>query len=184
MTPTEHPVLDAIFARRSIRRYLDRPVEREKIRKLLEAAMAAPSACNIQPWEFVVIDEVEAVRRFKGVVPENGPYNAPLVIVVCGLAELIPWGGDNGIVDCCAAIENMLIAATEMGLGSVWIGGFQAPLIRKELNIPEKVSVIGIAYFGYPDEEKEPRTQYLEDAVYWQIYDPQREHHKRSGSLA
>jgi nitroreductase len=158
-------------------------VEREKIHMLLEAAMAAPTACNIQPWEFIVIDEPAAVRHFKQIVPDNGPYNAPLVIVACGLAELIPWGDDNGIVDCCAAIENMLIAATEMSLGSVWIGGFQPELVRKELNIPEKVSVIGIAYFGYPDEEKEPRTQYLEDAVYWQKYDPAREHHKRPGSL-
>jgi nitroreductase len=184
MTPSEHPVLDAIFSRRSIRRYTDRPVEREKICTLLEAAMAAPSACNIQPWEFIVIDEPEAVRRFKEVVSENGPYNAPLVIVVCGLAELIPWGDDNGIVDCAAAIENMLIAATEMGLGSVWIGGFQPTLIRKELHIPEQVSVIGIAYFGYPDEQKEPRTKYLEEAVYWQQYDPQREHQKRPDALA
>jgi nitroreductase len=179
----EEHVFDALLGRRSIRAYLDRPVEHEKIIKLLQAAMAAPSACNIQPWEFVVLTDPERVRALKAAVVENGSCNAPLVIVVCGHGDYIPWEGDHGLVDCCAAIENMLIAATAMGLGSVWIGGFDAASIRELLDIPQDVFPVGIAYFGYAAEQKEPRTQYVEQAVYWQKYDPTRERRPRTGNL-
>jgi nitroreductase len=105
------------------------------------------------------------------------------VIVVCGYGEFIPWEGDKGVVDCCAAIENMLIAATAMGLGSVWIGGFDPSLIRALLDIPDHVLPVGAVYSGYPAEGKEPRTQYIEEAVYWQEYDRERKHEPRPGNL-
>ena len=180
----EKHVFDAIYGRRSIRVYVeDKQVEHEKIIKLLKAGMAAPSACNIQPWEFVVVTEKETVSQIKRSIERFGAYNAPLVIVVCGYREFIPWEDDNGEADCCAAIENMLIAATAMGLGSVWIGGFDAASIRAILDIPDHVAPIGVVYFGYPAESKEPRTQYLEEAVYWQKYDRGRKHQPRPGSL-
>ena len=184
MTQYEDHVFDALYARRSIRAYVeDEEVEHEKILKLLKAAMAAPSACNIQPWEFIVVTEKDRTDAIKASIARWGNYNAPLVIVVCGLPELIPWQGGKGVIDCSAAIENMLIAATAMGLGSVWIGGFDPSALRGLLDIPESVVPLGVAYFGYPAEEKEPRTQYLEEAVYWQRYDPEREHPRRPGSL-
>lgn len=184
MDQLEKHVFDAIYARRSVRRYMeDKEVEHEKIIKLLKAAMAAPSACNIQPWEFIVINEKEAVADFKKCVEQHGNYNAPLIIVVCGYTGFIPWDNDEGEYDCCAAIENMHIAAVSMGLGSVWIGGFNQDTIRKQLNIPEDVYPIGIVYFGYPKEIPEPRTQYREEAVFWQKYDPEREHNPAVGNL-
>ena len=112
----EKHVFDAIYSRRSIRTYLDKEVEHEKIEKLLKAAMAAPSACNIQPWEFVVITDKALIQDIKNSIKQYSQYNAPLVIVVCGNPEFIPWEGDTGIIDCCAAIENMLLAATAIGL--------------------------------------------------------------------
>ena len=184
MNPYEQHVFDAIYGRRSIRAYReDREVEHEKIIKLLRAGMAAPSACNIQPWEFIVITDPEAVSRVRAGIPRYGDYNAPVIIVVCGVPELIPWEGDAGTADCCAAIENMLIAATAMGLGSVWIGGFDTPALRELLDIPEPVVPLGVVYFGYPAERKEPRTQYLEEAVHWQKYDDERGRRPRPGSL-
>ena len=184
MNQYEKHVFDAIFGRRSIRAYLEgKTVEREKIIKLLEAGMAAPSACNIQPWEFIVVTEQETVSLIRKTIADHGDYNAPVVIVVCGSAEFIPWEGDKGVIDCCAAIENMLIAATAMGLGSVWIGGFDPPSIRKLLDIPEDVLPVGVVYFGYPAERKEPRTKYVEEAIYWQKYDPERERQPRPGNL-
>jgi nitroreductase len=184
MNQAEKHVFDAIFGRRSIRAYLeDKQVEHEKIMKLLQAAMAAPSACNIQPWEFIVVTEKEQVSLIKQAVADHGNYDAPVVIVVCGYTEFIPWEGDQGVIDCCAAIENMLIAATAMGLGSVWIGGFDPSSIRKLLDIPESVFPVGIVYFGYAAERKKPRTRYIEEAVYWQKYDPERAHHPRPGNL-
>jgi len=184
MSQYEKHVFDAIYGRRSIRVYReDKQVEQDKIVKLLKAGMAAPSACNIQPWEFIVVTEKETVSQIRKSIKRFGDYNTPLVIVVCGYREFIPWEGDNGEADCCAAIENMLIAATAMGLGSVWIGGFDPSSIRAILDIPDHVVPIGVVYFGYPAESKEPRTQYLEEAVYWQRYDPAREHRRRPGSL-
>jgi nitroreductase len=179
----EKNIFDAIYKRRSIRTYLDKEVEHEKIEKLLKAAMAAPSACNIQPWEFVVVTDKGAIQDIKNSIRQYSQYNTPLVIVVCGNPEFIPWKGDTGIIDCCAAIENMLLAATVMGLGSVWIGGFEPELIRELLDIPDKVYPIGVVYFGYPAEHPEPRTQYREEVVHWGKYDPARKHEKAPGSI-
>jgi nitroreductase len=184
MSQQEKIVFDAIFGRRSVRAYVaDKAVEPEKIVKLLQAGMAAPSACNIQPWEFVVVTENETIASIKNSIAQFGNYNAPLVIVVCSYAAYIPWDGDEGTVDCSAAIENMLIAATTLELGSVWIGGFDRAAIRSLLDIPDPVIPIGVIYFGYPAEHPEPRTKYVEEAVYWQKYDPQRSHSPRPGSL-
>ena len=184
MNQYEKHVFGAILGRRSVRAYLeDRQVEHEKIVKLLQAGMAAPSACNIQPWEFIVVTEKETVSLIKKSIANYANYNAPVVMVVCGYAKFIPWEGDNGIIDCCAAIENMLIAATAMGLWSVWIGGFDPASIRKILDIPESVVPIGVVYLGYAAERQEPRTKYVEEAVYWQKYDPEREHLPRPGNL-
>ena len=184
MSQYEKHVFDAIYGRRSIRTYIeDKDVEQEKIVKLLKAGMAAPSACNIQPWEFIVVTDRDTVRQIKQSIERFGDYNAPMVMVVCSYPEFIPWEGDDGVRDCSAAIENMLIAATAMDLGTVWIGGFDPVLIRRILDIPSHVVPMGVIYVGYPAEHQEPRTQYLEDAVYWQKYDPERKHQPRPGNL-
>ncbi len=184
MTDREKHVFDVLYARRSVRSYIpDRKVEDEKITKLLQAAMAAPSACNIQPWEFIVVSDDAPLRQIKDSIAQYGNYNAPLIVVVCGYAGFIPWEDDVGTVDCSAAIENMLLAATAMGLGSVWVGGFDADALRRLLDIPEDVHPIGVIYLGYPAESPEPRTQYLEEAVHWQKYDRTRAHEKRPGSI-
>ncbi len=184
MELSSQPVFDALYARRSVRRYQpDRPVEPEKIDLLLKAAMAAPSACNIQPWEFIVVTQPETLAQVRQHCGQFGGYNAPLIIVTCAYRDYIPWPGDDGIVDCAAAMENMHVAAPALGLGSVWIGGFDAPGLRAVLDIPANVAVSGVAYFGYPAEHPNPRTQYLDSAVYWEKYDPARQHPKRPGSL-
>jgi len=180
----EQHVFDAIYGRRSIRNYVEgKEVEREKIVKLLKAGMAAPSACNIQPWEFVVVTDGDTVSQVKQSIERFGDYNAPVVMVVCSYPEFIPWDGDKGAMDCSAAIENMLIAAAAMDLGTVWIGGFDSAAIRQILDIPENVVPMGVIYVGYPAEHPEPRTQYLEEAVYWQKYDSERKHQPRPGNL-
>ena len=184
MDLNEKQVFDAIFSRRSIRVYQpSREVEREVIIKLLQAAMAAPSACNIQPWEFIVLQGEKALGQVKSLLREHGNYDPPLVMVVCGYPDDIPWEGDTGRADCCAAIQNMLLAATAMGLGSVWIGGFDSDALRQALDIPSQVVPQAVVYFGYPAESKEPRTKYLEEAVYWGKYDPSRVRKPRSGNI-
>ena len=177
-------LFDVLYRRRSVRRFQGRPVERGVIARLLDAAMAAPSACNLQPWEFIVLLEPENVARLKGCIGEsNGRhYNAPAAIVVCGNSHHIPWGG-YGTLDCAAAIENLLLAVTTLGLGAVWIGDFDPTAVAALLDIPEHVGVVSLVLLGYPAEDKPPRGQYTEEAVYWERYDPQREHPKRSIDL-
>lgn len=178
-------LFDVMYSRRSIRVYEEnKPVERDKITLLLKAAMAAPSACNLQPWEFIIVDETESLDKLKECIDGgNGRhYNAPAAFVVCANTSYIPWESD-GAMDCSAAIENMLLAATALGLGAVWIGAIDADAIKSQFEIPAHVAVNAVVLFGYPAEQKPPRTQYTEEAVYWQKYDPKREHPERTTDL-
>ncbi len=115
--------LETIFARRSIRKYQDKPVEQEKLELLLQAAMAAPSADNTKPWEFIVVTDPEAMDKIRSVML-FGKYNAPAAIIVCGNTSVFknPIGIRFWVQDCSAATENILLAAVELGLGTVWLG--------------------------------------------------------------
>ena len=178
-------LLDVMYRRRSVRRYEEgKTVEHEKIVTMLKAAMAAPSACNLQPWEFIVVTEEEGLNQLKDCIDrENGrSYNAPAAFVVCGNTSYLPWEG-TGAMDCSAAIENILLAATALELGAVWIGAVDGDAVRGLLDIPDHVAVISVVFFGYPAEHKSPRTQYTEEAIYWQRYDPRREHPPRTTDL-
>lgn len=176
-------ILTTIFKRRSIRHYQDRPVEREVLVQLLEAAMSAPNACNSQPWEFIVITDQERLDRLREKLL-FARYNGPAAIVVCGNTEI----ANNSVArhywlqDCCAAAENILIAAAGMGLGAVWIGLYPLPSTikpaRQALNIPEHVTPICLLYVGYPAEERRPRTQYDAHRVHWQEYEPRKKRAK------
>jgi nitroreductase len=180
MTEKEKCVFDVIFSRRSIRRYVDgKPVEKEKIVKLLEAAMAAPSACNLQPWEFIVVTEKEKLGQLLDST-QAGKIVCPLSIIICANTKNIPWEGQGWMIDCSAAVQNMMIAAAAMGLGSVWVGSHNEEAIRRLFNVPENIKVMNMVYFGYPDEKKQAGTRYAEDAVYWEKYDPQRKRTMRT----
>lgn len=177
----ELDVLEAIYKRRSIRNYLEKQVDRDVIITLLKAATAAPTAVNCQPWEFIVVDQNEKLSELKDEL-KFARYNAPVAIVVCGNMNLTLKGADHDmwIQDCSAAIENILIAATSLGLGSVWIGIYpvqnRVKLLKKIFNIPEHVIPLSIVYIGHPAEEREARTRYNEKRVYWQEYEPKRKH--------
>ncbi|MCR4407098.1 MAG: nitroreductase family protein [Anaerolineae bacterium] len=154
--------LDNIFARRSIRRYTDQPVSENDIKTLLEAAMAAPSASDRRPWHFIVVRE----RTTLDALAESHPYakmlfEAPLCIVPCADPAISDaWW----IQDCCAATENLLLAATALGLGTVWIGVYPRPervqAVRQILGIPESIVPLCLIPVGHPAEHKQPRTRY------------------------
>jgi len=164
--------LDVILKRRSIRRFTDQPVEKEIILRLLEAAMAAPSAMNAQPWEFVVITEPKVLERIHN-SSLFAKMKAPVVISVLGSRRMQKnkAGERFWVQDCSAASENILLAATAFGLGSVWVGVHPVTLfedqISRILNLPEGVRPLNLLFIGYPAEEKEPRTQYEEQRVHW-----------------
>lgn len=162
-------VFNAILARRSIRNFKEEKVPREKILPLLQAAMAAPSACNLQPWEFIVVDDPDTLQKLKDAAP-LGRYNAPLAIVICGRTEHIPWKDDGWQFDIGAAAQNMMLECVELGLSSVCIGGFDQAAAAKLLDIPENIHPLVIIEIGYALAEKAPRTWYTEEAVSWQKY--------------
>jgi nitroreductase len=169
-------ILSVIFSRRSIRKYEERKLERDVLVQLLQAAMAAPTAANARPWEFVVVDEPEYLDPLKAVLP-FGQYNAPAAIVVCGNPDIAnnSAGRLYWVQDCSAALENMMIAAAGMGLGSVWIGVYplesRVKSVRTVLHMPENATPLGVMYVGHPAEEKEARSQYDPHRVYWQVYE-------------
>ena len=168
-------IMTHILSRRSIRKYTNEPVSREDILRLLQAAMAAPSATNRKPWEFVVVTEPEVLESLRRVLP-FGRYNAPAAIIVCGnMGRALPWPArDFWIQDCSAATENILLAATGLGLGAVWVGvhpiGLLVKAVSRVLSLPKGVIPLGVVYVGHPAEAKAPRTQYDEKRVHWQKY--------------
>ncbi|MBM7614331.1 nitroreductase [Alkaliphilus hydrothermalis] len=182
---TNMDIFDCINKRRSIRKYKNLEVEKEKIDLLIKAGMAAPSACNRQPWEFIIITDDKVLTELREGM-QFARYNAPVAIVVCGNTKL-GKGVDAWDKDCSAAIENILLAATGLELGSIWIGIHGLPAAEKissrVLNIPKYVIPFGMVYIGYPDEEKGIRAQYNEKRVYWQKYDQSRKHKARPKDL-
>ena len=171
--------LEAIYNRRSCRNFTEKPVTEEQLDIILRAAFSAPSAVNTQPWEFIVITEEEVLNKIKDKM-YFAKYNANTAIVVCGNSKLALKGLDKDlwICDCSAAIENMLLTATDIGLGSLWVGIFpieqRMEAMRKILNIPPHVNPLGMVYLGHAVNPSEGRCRYREKAVYYQKYDPDR----------
>jgi nitroreductase len=161
--------LEAIRTRRSIRKYQDKPVPDELIRKLLAAAMSAPSARNAQPWQFVVISD----RQLLGEIPKVNPNawmaeRAAGAILVCGDLSLEKSPG-YWVVDCAAAVENMLLAAHALGLGAVWTGIYpreeRSEGFRRLVGLPSHVVAHSLVVLGYPAEQPATEDRYKEDRV-------------------
>ncbi|MBS7622600.1 nitroreductase family protein [Candidatus Bathyarchaeota archaeon] len=155
-------VFEAIRARRSVRRYKPRPVEREKLERILEAGRLAPSAANRQPWHFVVVTDpsvrdelVMAHERDQFFRSTGDLLRAPVVIVACADRKRA-WvrrdGEEYWKVDVAIAMQNMVLCATEEGLGTCWIGAFSPEATRKILGIPDDIRIVAITPLGYPDE--------------------------------
>jgi len=162
--------LEAIHTRRSIRRYEDRAVPEELVEDVLRAAMMAPSAVNKQPWHFVVIDD----RKLLSEIPKINPNaamaaGAPLAILVCGDLKLEHPSG-YWVVDCAAAVENLLLAAHAVGLGAVWTGVY--PLqqridgLKKLFGLPEHVMPHTLVVLGYPAEQPPSQDRYRPERVH------------------
>ena len=163
-------VIDLIKKRRSIRKYTDEPVSDEDIRIMLEAAMAAPSGSNIQPWEFVVVRDADLKQQ----LAETHQWSkmcsdAAVVFVVLGDPSTKHW-----IADTSAATQNLLLAAAGLDLGAVWIGLYPTPErethVRAALGIPDHLHTLCLLPVGHPAESKAPRTQYDQSKVHYDRY--------------
>jgi nitroreductase len=167
--------MEAIFKRRSIRKYTNQPVTKEQLEQILQAAMAAPSGMNGMPWEFVAINDPAQMEKLHQTTQFSN-YNAPAAIIVCGNPSLSTEAASERfwVEDCSLAAGNILIAATELGLGTVWVGMYPNETRYQSLSamfgIPVKSIPVCLIYLGYADESKPSRTQYDEKRVHWQKY--------------
>jgi nitroreductase len=154
-------VFEAIRTRRSIRKYVDKPVEKEKLLRILEAARLAPSAVNCQPWDFIVVTEPEVRKKLGAAYPKEWFINAPVIIVACAHPTKA-WTRKDGEeywkVDVAIAMQNLVLTAWEEGLGTCWIGAFDEQEVKRVLGIPPEVRVVAMTPLGYPAEEKGPVT--------------------------
>lgn len=163
--------IENIMTRTSVRQYKDQPVEQEKIDIMLKAAMAAPTAVNLQPWHFIVITDKQTIGLLSG----QQPTNAPLLIAVCGDTDktTTPDGKmklpDFWVEDISAATENLLLAAHALGLGAVWTGVYPAmdrtAEVANVLNCPKNIVPMAVVRIGYPDESPEPKDKFKEENI-------------------
>jgi nitroreductase len=153
-------VFEAIKKRRSVRAYTSEEVSEEDVERLIEAARWAPSAGNIQPWEFVIVRNAETKRRLSdAALHQTFIEEAPVVIVVCADVARSSWGyGSRGsnlycLQDTAAATENMLLAAQALGLATCWVGAFHEDEVAKVVNTPRNVRPVAIVPVGRPTKK-------------------------------
>jgi len=162
--------LEALKTRRSIRSFKDAPVS-EAIKKiLLECAMTAPSANNLQPWHFILLND----KKIRRAIADFHPYadmlrTAPGAIVVCGDLD-IEKEKNYIALDCAAATQNILLAVHALGLGGVWIGIYpreeRMNALARLIHLPAHILPVAVVAFGYPAEKKQPVKRYNEKRVH------------------
>jgi len=158
--------------RYSVRKYKEKPVEKEKILQVLEAARNAPSACNFQPWHFIVLTDEKIKSKVAETYPRDWFRKAPVIIVACGDHSL-SWkradGKDHCDIDLAIAIDHMTLAAADLGLGTCWVCAFAAESCHKILGLPDNLEAVALLPLGYPDEETIPEKnrKRLEEIVTW-----------------
>jgi len=150
-------LVDVILNRRSIRRYDQKEIPKDVLDKILEAGRQAPSAVNRQPWHFVVLTDYEIKKELSKGLFNRHVKNSPVTVVGCASTGLLDrrWS----IVDTSIALQNMVIAAWAMGVGSCWIGDFKEDKVKKLLKIPSKWKVVALVSFGYPAQKSKPRRK-------------------------
>lgn len=173
-----YPQLYTLVKQRySCRNYSDRPVDRDTVVAVLDAARLAPSACNRQPWEFLVIDSEPLRSKVIESYNRDWVKNAPVFVIVLGIHEQA-WkrpcdGKDHTDIDVAIAVEHMCLAATAVGLGSCWICNFDAPKLAADLGLPYGVEPVAIVPLGYPAEGSqipEKTRKPFDQVVKWGSY--------------
>jgi nitroreductase len=143
-------VFEAVKTRKSVRAYSSKPVPNELLLKIAEAAQLAPSASNVQPWQFIFVTDKDKRKklsegRYAGFLTES-----PVVVVGCGDQKVSPrWY----LVDVTIALEHIVLAAASEGLGTCWVGSFEEANVKKLLKIPENYRVVALLALGYPREK-------------------------------
>lgn len=161
MPQPEKGTLEIIAERKSVRKYLDKPVEEEKIEQMLRAGMAAPSGKDTRPWEFVIVTDSVILNQ----MAEKLPYakmlaHAPMAIVVCGDSTVSAYW----YLDCSAATQNILLAAEALELGAVWTAAYpyedRISAVREPLLLPDNIIPLCVIPVGYPNGEFKPKDKF------------------------
>ena len=158
-------IYEVIRTRKSVRSFERRPIEQEKLARILEAVRIAPSASNRQEWRFVIVQD-EQVRRDLAAAANNQAFvgEAAAVIVCCAATSdhVMPCGVPSHAVDVSIAIDHLTLAATAEGLGTCWIGAFDPEKVKAILGIPEEVVVVELLPIGYPADPSPKQKNRLE----------------------
>ncbi len=166
-------VFEAIKTRRSVRGYKSEEIPEETLLKVLEAARLAPSAHNAQDWRFVVVKDPAKRQALADASGKDFIGQAPVVIAAVGLnpENMMSCGNLTYTIDLAIAVDHMTLEATELGLGTCWIGAFDEPKVKEILDIPQSIEVIGLMTLGYFAEKAEapPRVD-LEKIVHWESW--------------
>lgn len=167
--------LEAIFTRRSIRKFKADPVPKEMLEAVLRAAMAAPSAGNAQPWHFIIVDAKEILEE----IPKLNPYakmatEAPLSILVCADLNLEKFKG-FWVQDVSAAVQNLLLAAHDLGLGAVWTGIYpveeRVEGFRRLFKLPENIVPLALVPIGFPNQDYAKVDRFKKERIHYNTWD-------------
>ena len=157
-------LLDVILSRRSIRRYENKEIPKDVLDQIVEAGRQSPSAMNVQPYRFVIVKKSEIKKEMKSIF-SRFLEKAPVIIVGCANPKS-RLAGKWAIVDTSIALQNMVLAAWSLGVGSCWIGSFNEKKTKQALKIPEDGKVVGLLTLGYPAETPKPRKKKSTDELF------------------
>jgi len=149
--------LDIILSRRSVRRFEDKQISQDVLDKIVEAGRQSPSAANRQPYRFILVTDPKLKNELLGLL-SGFAKKAPLIVVGCANLKAI-LTGRWAVVDTAIALENMVLAAWSLAVGSCWIGSFNENKVKKALGVPEDWKVVALVAFGYPAESPKPRKK-------------------------
>lgn len=163
--------LDNIFARKSVRTYLNKGVEKEKIEWMLRAGMAAPSGRDLRPWEFIVVTDRAKLDSMAAALPYAKMLTqARQAIIVCGDSVRSSYW----YLDCSAATQNILLAAESLGLGAVWTAAYpyedRMQVVRKFTALPDSILPLCVIPFGYPATKEQPKEKFDEKKIHFETY--------------
>lgn len=167
---------ELILSRRSIRKYTKKVIAKENISKMLEAAMAAPSAVAKDPWFFYVVTKRTLLDEMAEILPHGKMLKqAPAAVLVCGDLDKAYLGADGEkgylVQDCSASVENLMLSATGLGIGSVWLGVYprkeRMDSIRLLFNMDENRVPMAVVSLGYPGETRPSGSRFSDDKISW-----------------
>jgi nitroreductase len=168
--------LEAIFTRRSIRRYSDRPIDKEIVDKIIYAGMYAPSAVNKQPWHFIVFNDPFTRKAIMEAHQSATMLRETAACILVCYDERLQHDEGYGPVDCSAATQNMLLAAHALGIGACWVGIYprqsRMTALKKIFGLPDKIIPFAIVAMGYPAEVKSTPDRIRRDRIHiekWQV---------------